>query len=62
MLSQSEASWKLFYMVLCMWARQLVGGQSESKKILILVGEPKATQRQAEMKDGEIGKEQGKGH
>ena len=48
--------------VLSIWAMKLVGGQSESKKILIPVAETKATQRQAEMKDGWIGKGQGKEH
>lgn len=57
MLSQTEVFWELFYMelhvkVLCIWAMQLVEGQSESKKILIPVEETKATERQAETKDG----------
>lgn len=34
----------------CIWAMQLVGGESESKKMLILVGENKAAQRRAEMR------------
>ena len=46
----------------CIWVRELVGGESEGKKILILLGENKTTQRQEEMRDGEVKKGQGESH
>lgn len=45
-----------------MYLGHTAGRMSESKKILIPVGETKATERQAEMRDGWIAKGQGKGH
>lgn len=36
----------------CIWDMELVGGESEGKKILILLGKNKAIQRQEEMRDG----------
>lgn len=34
------------------WATQMVGGESESKKIMIMLGENKVIQTQAKMRHG----------
>lgn len=46
----------------CTWVMELVAGESEGKKIPTLLGKNKTTQRQEEMRGGEVKKGQGKRH